>query len=157
MTLSEQAEREVVDLHEFFEAWMGGDDPEESDRPDGSDDPETASFDRAAAVLPDDFEIVSPSGERRDGPTIRSDVRDARGAFADSDPPLRIEATTTRTRFDDGERCLVTYEEWQRHDGDWEGRYSSALFRRNEDAPNGVEWVHLHETWLPQGAEPPTG
>ncbi len=61
-----------------------------------------------------------------------------------------------RTRVERDEHCLVTYEEGQRIDGDWDWRVSSGLFRRAADAPNGVEWVHLHETRLSEDAEPPT-
>jgi len=111
-------------------------------------------YDRAEAAVPDDFEIVSPTGDRRDGKTLRADLRNGHGTFADADPPFEIRVANVRTRAESADSCLVTYEEWQRADGGWEGRVSSALFRR-ADAPNGVEWVHLHETWLPDETTPP--
>jgi len=135
-------EREVREFHEFIEAWLAG----RADRDE---------YDRAEAVLPDDFEIVSPSGECRDGAEIRADLRAGHGAAGDSDPAFEIHVTDLRTRVEREECCLVTYEEWQRRDGDWEGRTSSALFRPADDAPNGVEWVHLHETWLSEDADAP--
>jgi len=142
MTISDDAEREVRAFHEFLEDWLTGRLPED----DG---------DRADAVIPDDFEILSPTGERRSGSTLRADLRGARGAFADSDPAFEIRIGSFRRRDERERTCLVTYEEWQRVDGEWDGRVSSALFRRADDAPNGVEWVHLHETWLPGEAERP--
>lgn len=41
-----------------------------------------------------------------------------------------------------------TYEEWQDTGQGERGRISSVLFRRRERAPNGVEWLHVHETWI---------
>ncbi|MFX0092506.1 MAG: hypothetical protein ACFFBD_12150 [Candidatus Hodarchaeota archaeon] len=43
---------------------------------------------------------------------------------------------------------MTTYEEWQEIDGQTIARLSTALFRKCFDAPNGVEWLHAHETWL---------
>jgi hypothetical protein len=43
---------------------------------------------------------------------------------------------------------LATYEEWQVIEGETRGRLSTALFRNREGTPNGIEWVHLHETWM---------
>jgi hypothetical protein len=139
MSLRDDAEREVREFHQFIEEWLAGRHEDADDR-----------YDRAEAVLPDDFEILSPDGERRDGAEIRADLRAGHGAFADSDPPFEIRVVNVRTRFESADECLLIYEEWQRRDGDWDGRISSALFRREDDAPNGVEWLHLHETWLPE-------
>ncbi len=44
---------------------------------------------------------------------------------------------------------LVTYEEHQTTGGEHEGWLSSALFRAREGRPNGVEWLHMQETYLP--------
>ncbi len=45
---------------------------------------------------------------------------------------------------------LVTYQEHQTTAGDRLGWQSSALFRAREGRPNGVEWLHVHETYLPR-------
>ncbi|WP_158057870.1 hypothetical protein [Halorussus halophilus] len=144
MTLVDDAEREIVAFHDFLEGWLGG-----------SLDQTDEQFERAEAVLPDEFEIVSPSGERRSGTAIRSDLRNGHGSLAadDSDPGFRIRIENVRTRFEREDSCLLTYEEWQRQGSQWEGRLSSVLFREKEGTPNGVEWVHLHETWLPNRVE----
>ena len=134
------AEREVREFHEFIENWLAG---------------RTDDYARAEEVLPDDFEIVSPSGERRDGGEIRADLRAGHGSAADSDPPFEIRVTDVQTRVERETGVLLAYDEWQRRDGEWEGRTSSVLFRPDDDAPNGVEWVHLHETWLPDDADAP--
>lgn len=69
---SEQAERAIVALRGSFEASTGGDDL------DGDDHPDEAGFDRAEAAPPDDFEMASPSGHRRDGAAFRVDLRETR-------------------------------------------------------------------------------
>ena len=41
------------------------------------------------------------------------------------------------------------------HTGSGKGKSSSAfgvVFRAADQAPNGVAWVHVHETWLPSDA-----
>jgi hypothetical protein len=58
----------------------------------------------------------------------------------------RFARFATRT---EGALCLVTYEEWQHLSGTASGRISSAWFRARSDTPHGVEWLHVHETWLP--------
>ena len=45
------------------------------------------------------------------------------------------------------ELALATYEEWQEIDGKINARLSTVLLRAKADAPNGVEWLHVHETW----------
>ena len=34
-------------------------------------------------------------------------------------------------------------------DGTITGRVSTAVFRERADTPNGLAWLHVHETWLP--------
>ena len=42
---------------------------------------------------------------------------------------------------------LATYEEWQEGE-ERLGRQSSALLKAR--AEGGFEWLHVHETWLPE-------
>jgi hypothetical protein len=140
---------EVVALHEFFEAWLSG-------RIDRTDD----AFARFADALDPGFHIVSPSGEVRDRESITSGVESAHDAHPDGFG-IRIENVQTRDHVvaaadhgdgDAGDRCLLTYEEWQTNrggDGDETARLSTVLFREAPDAPGGVAWRHVHETWLP--------
>jgi hypothetical protein len=53
-----------------------------------------------------------------------------------------------------GGLVLATYEEWQRQaDGSGSGRLSSVVFRQQPGTPNGLLWLHVHETWLPQAVQ----
>lgn len=136
MTLADHCEAEIHDLHEFIEGWLGGHVLQTEE-----------VYDRAHATLAENFEVISPSSERRPRATLLDEMWEAYGVHADSDPPLEIRIREVRHRYTANDLCLVTYEEWQRVDGEETGRISSALFRRAAETPNGVEWVHLHETW----------
>ncbi|PSQ19951.1 hypothetical protein BRD00_00515 [Halobacteriales archaeon QS_8_69_26] len=142
MTIADRAEREVVEFHEFIEDWLAGRIPDD----DGT-------YDRARSALADDFEITSPSGETRSSAAILGDMEAAHGSAGD-DFSIRVADLDSRFAFGDEAACLVTYEEHQRPTpgAAWTERYSTAVFRAADDAPNGVEWIHLHETWLPDGA-----
>ena len=124
---------EVHRLHDVIEAWFLG----------GIDD--LAPF---AEALADDFHIVSPSGTTRSKAAVVEGMTDAQGMYEASSPAFGIRIENATVRVDDGDSWLVTYEEHQRVDGDWEARTSSVLLRERAVAPAGVEWVHLHETWL---------
>lgn len=131
--------REVEELHAFFQVWF------EATVPD-----DDATFARVAEALAEDFELITPDGRRRDRDTILASIRDGYGDHAGEGKEFRIEIHDVRGRLlvDDG--ALLTYEEWQVSDGSENRRLSSAWFRRVEEAPRGVRWIHLHETALPE-------
>lgn len=135
MTLADDCAREVEALHDAMEDWFAG----------RVDDDAFSRIDRALAM---DFEIVSPDSDRRGREELLDGLENAKGSKATSVPPFEINIKRVETRAESDDLCQLIYEEWQRSDGDATGRVSSALFRRREDAPEGVEWVHLHETWL---------
>jgi hypothetical protein len=126
-------EAEVRRLHEVIEGWFAG---------------TVADLAPFADAMDGTFRIVSPDGEPRTrGEVVRS-MREAKGVHAGSDPPFEIAIRDVDHRTAAGGYHLVTYEEHQRVDGDWEGRTSSAWLREREHAPAGLVWVHLQETWL---------
>lgn len=127
---------EIRELHEFFEDWFGG--------RLANDD---ASFSRVASALAADFELISPRGVRDDRDRILAQIRGAHGKRSS----LTISVEDLRARACHDDVCLVTYEERHRTPESVTRRISSAWFRRRADAPRGVEWVHLHETWLEAG------
>lgn len=138
MTLADRCETEVVELHAFFEDWFTG-------RLDRTGE----NVERAAAVLPDEFEMVTPDGEVHAGPAVRANVEAGHGSRADADPAFEIEVRNVDARYSLDDACLLTYEEHQRVDGAWTGRRSTALFGNRPGTPNGVAWLHLQETSLP--------
>ncbi|AUV82370.1 hypothetical protein C2R22_12550 [Salinigranum rubrum] len=131
-SLVEQCRREVDELHAFFELWFVGELPQQR-----------TELRRFEGVLAEDFRMIQPSGLTRSRDGIVADVFDAHGAHED----VTVETSTFEPRVV-GETCLGTYEEWQTTGEERTGRVATVLFRRAEGTPNGVEWVHLHETWL---------
>ncbi|MHC4949005.1 MAG: DUF4440 domain-containing protein [Planctomycetota bacterium] len=125
---------EVEQLHAFFQAWFRGELP--------PDDEE--AFARFADVLAPAFTMIDPAGRAGDRAATLAAVRSGHGA----EPGMTIGIRDHRHRLSGGDLSLVTYEEWQTRGGVTRGRVSSALFRANDATPNGVEWLHVHETWL---------
>jgi hypothetical protein len=130
--------REIEALHQFFEGWLSG----ERSNTD-------ASFRRLDRALAPDFQLIHPSGDGRSRDDILTGLRAAHG----SQPGLTIEIRNVQLRGT-GERLLAaTYEEWQRSADTEDGRLSTVVFARRSEAPNGLRWRHVHETWLQAPAE----
>jgi hypothetical protein len=129
---------EVVELHQFFQDWFNA-----------TLAPSEDEFRRFSSVMAERFVIISPNGELTERDELLERLRAAHGIWAEMSRPGRIWIENLQVRHQVGDQILVLYEEWQEIEGESRGRLSTALFRRREDAPNGVEWVHVHEVWLP--------
>ena len=116
---------EIEELHRFFERWLRGDEDD---------------FSRCDRALARDFTMVGPGGEVRSRDALVRGLLDAQGKR-----PVSIRIRSLEEIELAPELALARYEEWH---GD-QGRVSTALFRARGDAPNGIEWVTVHETWLP--------
>lgn len=135
--MTNAVEREIVQLHEFFAGWLGG---TLAATPDAF-----ARFDR---VIAPSFCIVSPDGEIVTREPLLVSIRDGHG----SRPGLEIDVRDVRIRRDEAPWVLATYEEWQREPDSAEtARLSSVLLRRRHGLPQGLEWHHVHETWIRGG------
>ena len=139
-----RCEAEILELHRFFEGWFRG---------ELDDSPET--FARLSDVLSERFQMISPGGERLERRQVLEGVRRQHGSHHGPEHSYRIRIENVEGRYRDAAVALMTYEEWQEVDGRLRGRISSALFREREGTPCGVEWLQLHETWLPETG--PTG
>ena len=138
-SMRELCEKEVVELHRFFQDWFGG--VLEND---------DATFGRFGGVLAEGFLIVSPNSAATEREPLIERLRGAYGSWATgSERPGRIWIEKLRVRRSVEDWAIVTYEEWQQVGGETRGRISTAVFGRREGTPNGVEWLHVHETWLP--------
>ncbi len=134
--MEDRCRREVVELHRFFQQWFNA---------ELADD--DASFHRFEGVLTDDFEIIGPTGNRTDRDAVLPALRSGHGRSAGE--PFSIEIRNLRSRTVGDGLVLVTYEEHQTTGEEHRGWLSSALFRAREGRPNGVEWLHVQETYLP--------
>lgn len=132
-TLFDRASAEIVALHRFFVQWYDGGTAAAAD---------FASFERAMGP---GMQMIPPSGAVLDRDQVIGHVRANRSAF---DGDFAIEIADIRPAWQAGDAILVTYVEKQRRAGKATARRASALFSENPSAPNGVEWRHLHETWM---------
>lgn len=124
---------EIVALHDFFAGWFSG-----------SVAADEAASQRLVRVLAEDFVLVDPEGRRTSRAELMAGLLAAHGTRS-----LRIWVDEIDVRPLADDLWLATYREWQQDGGPPRGRLSSAIFRRHEDNPEGVQWLHVHETWLP--------
>ena len=145
---TDQLAIEIIDLHRFFEDWFGG----------YCDDSEEVFAERLLDRMHEDFSIVLPGGIMLDGAGFFPEFRKLYG----SNPGFHISIREVRQKPSVTDSVYtVTYQEWQRNAmqsiPENNGRLSSAILLTDEQAPNGLKWFHVHETWLPDGvisAEP---
>ena len=126
---------EVVRLHEVIEAWTTGRLPETY-----------AAFAGFADALGPDFLIINPQGSAEPRGHVVPRFRERHGARG---PSFRITIDNAALRLTQGDHALVTYQEiWSLGEEPAGTILSSAWLRREDTAPGGVLWLHLHETWL---------
>ena len=125
-------QQEVNDLHQFFEDWFSGAVPQTEE-----------SFSRVQRALSDDFAIVGPNGRL----TARDPLLHGLYAAYLGRPNFRIWIENYALQQQIGNIAIVTYEEWQEIDGESTSRLSTAVFQKASSAPNGVQWLHVHEAW----------
>ena len=128
--------QEVIDLHIFFEAWLGGALPADDD-----------AFARFTAATDPGFTLIGPDGAMMEGGAIADWIRDAHGTR----PGFRLWTTDHRLHYAGAGCALVTYLEWQTRAEVTTCRISTALFVAAATAPLGWRWRHVHETWLTPG------
>jgi hypothetical protein len=136
--VAQAALREVVDLHLFFEAWLGG-------TAENSEE----VFARLETALAEDFTMVEPGGSRlRRADVIRS-LRAAHGARR---RPGRFEIVIAEPELLLLRPPLVIlgYVEEQTAAGALTRRRSTAVLSAKEES--GVRWLALQETWI--GSDP---
>ncbi len=133
-TMDDNCKKEVFELHQFFQDWFSAKLPNSSE-----------SFARFDRVIGKDFELVSPEGVLSDRIAIVARLTAGHG----SDPEAKIWIEDFQARYVGEGLMQVTYEEWQGQGDAVRGRLSSALFRHRAGLPNQVEWLHVHEGWLP--------
>lgn len=126
-------EQEINELHDFFQAWFASEVPQSQ-----------TEFGRVTHVLNDGFVLISPDGTM----TARADLLEKIYAAYGGRPNFRIWIENFRLHHAEGGIAVATYEEWQTIAEKTTARLSSAIFQTREDAPNGVAWLHVHETWM---------
>ncbi len=143
-SFAEACAHEIVSLHDFFAHWFSGG---FSDR--------ARAFERFTDVMAPGFVIVSPQGVATPRARLIEGLSGAYGAWAEDRPRSSIAVESIEARHVHGDVALLTYVERHRRPAAQTARFSTVLMRRHEAAPNGVCWLHVHETWLPGQAPPP--
>lgn len=137
-SLLSRASVEVVDLHRFFVDWFN------------AASADNADFRRFESVMGEGFQMVAPDGQVLDRAAVLDHVGASR---ASCDGGFTVSIEDIRAGWQAGDTIVVCYVEAQQRAGKHSRRRSSAVFTTSSSAPNGVEWRHLHETWLqvPEG------
>ncbi|MFT7464137.1 MAG: hypothetical protein ACI9EF_002486 [Pseudohongiellaceae bacterium] len=133
---TENIAAEIADLHGFFADWFVGRIPNDA-----------ATFARCADVMARGFHIVSPSGIKTERDELLDSLRQAHNSNVSGELRIWTKSLTVRSLTET--LALAHYEEWQSGHHESRGRISSALLRAKPSAPHGVEWLSVHETWLP--------
>jgi hypothetical protein len=126
---------EIVGLHEFFQGWL-----------DGTLPPTDAAFARLVDATGDEFTLITPAGDVVTREPLLAQLRAAHA----SRPGWRMWIERAELRFQRGDLTVATYEEWQQAGDAITAQISTAVFCDRPGAPNGLLWLHVHETWLPQ-------
>jgi hypothetical protein len=134
---------EIVELHEFFQGWLGGTLPATD-----------AAFARLTDTIDPAMILITPAGEVITRDVLLAQLRAAHG----SRPGWRMWIERAQLRCRSGDLTVAAYEEWQQAGDTTTTRISTAVFRNHPGTPNGLVWLHVHETWLPsaQSSRMPT-
>ena len=133
--------KEIIDLHAFFEDWFRG----------NCNNTDRVFKNRLLSRMDIDFHIVLPSGVAFYGEQFWPEMKKAHG----SNPKFEISLRNFSRKLRIGRKTFVAnYEEWQKNSKTEtpanNGRLSTAVLINDDSAPNGLKWVHVHETWLPK-------
>lgn len=140
---------QVEDLHGLFVQWFRGTRALEELQ------------DELRLRLSDSFSHVAPNGQFLSGRQILlGHLEDKYGCYHDR--VFEIDIYNVQLIWSDGDKFLVTYEEWQSWQQEMEdsasadmdanqtqqfGRLSTCLLHR-QDKTKPFSWIHVHETWL---------
>lgn len=128
------AQREVVEFNTFFEKWINGEVPNDSE-----------TFQRLTSVIAPGSTMVYPWGVEK---SLLESVTDAQGKHGlTKDKKFRTWIDCIQEQKLAEGVFMVTWHAWQISEGtERTGYFATAIFREKDGAPNGVEWLRVHET-----------
>ena len=132
--ISHRADREVRELHAFFQAWFTGRVPKSRE-----------CFARVELAWPTHFTMVTPQRVRMESAALLDSTFEQHGKYPGLN--IRIEKLCVMHSPNSGVAVAV-YEEWHMDESENEGRLCSATLVNQPEAPNGVQWLHIHESVL---------
>jgi hypothetical protein len=131
--MEQDIHNEIIQLHQFFQNWFNGMLPFNKD-----------NFSRLENALEPGFLLINPYGSclNRDG------ILDSLRSAYNTEKSIRIWIEKPSVKHSFGNITIATYQEWQKKDQKTTSRFSTVVFRAHQINPNGVRWVHVHETWI---------
>lgn len=136
--LAAAAIRETTEFHGFLRDWLIGALPRTP-----------AGFSRMALVMAPELAVISPLGMLTRAPALLTEFEALHGVLADRAGDFAITVENAAHVHTVGDCTLIVYEEHHVLGDDRSARLATVLYRAREGTPNGVEWLHVHETWLP--------
>ena len=134
MPVKELIEKEIIDLHQFIENWYSA-----------KVDNTSAEFNRFETVLHENFEIIVPSGGKVLKLKFLELIKGEYGKFKAFEN-FSITIEDIDYRFIGSEIALVTYKEIGVSEDGPKHSLITAVFRKNPQLINGIEWLHIHES-----------
>lgn len=127
-------QREIIELHDVFEAYFLG----------HHDD-----VTRVEAVLADDFTFVGPDASSTD----RAGTLAAIVAGHNHTASLEIRTVDHELVLESGGIICAQYIEEHHLADRVNRRLTTAIFSESVNAPNGLMWRRVHETWIDRGLD----
>jgi len=127
-----RCQREIVELHQFIEHYFLG---------------KVDSLERMSSVLGSDFSMVTPHGDKRD----RAVTLDAMRAGFGHASSLSITTRDHRLVLESPELLVCEYVEAHELADHGNARQVTVVFSVDPQAPNGLVWRRVHETWAEAG------
>jgi hypothetical protein len=137
MSFSQQCHQEILELHQALEDWLGG-------KIEIMDNLKEQKYKRIVDLHSDNFTYIVPEGELIHRDKLFNSLKKAYGVKGNN---FKIWIKNIQTLFETNDFCVLIYEEWQKSDR-LTGRQSTAFFQQTFSTPNGLELIHIHETWL---------
>jgi len=122
---------EIVQLHDFFEAYFLGTVPE-------------SDLSRMDGVLAEGFTHLGPHGAVTDRSETLAAVR---AGYAHT---KQLKITITEPTLLSGSEDLLVCRYIENHEltAGTNHRWSTVAFEKDPTTPNGLSWVTVHETWV---------
>jgi len=130
--LEPAARHEIVALHAFFVSWFTG---------QGGD----LDFRLCETAFGPGFKMIGPDGHRHDRGEVVQRLQQARNSIQET---FEIDVVDPRTIWSAGDAIVMSYVEHQLRGTQSTRRRSMALLTREPDAPRGMHWQSLAETWM---------
>lgn len=135
---ADDCEREAIELHDFLRDWLIGALPRT-----------TEAFARFRDVMGEGLDVISPLGTTTARDPLLAEFESIHGQLSAKAGSFEIWIENFALKRHLGDTALCTYEEWHKLDGATSARLTTVLYGPKAGAPNGVAWLHVHETWLP--------